>query len=195
MRGIKLILGILALSVFLVGLAACGGDGESEEPGAVTSPQATKGLATQEPGATDEPQATEEPEDREAAAGFDPCELVTKVEAEQVLGASVGEPTREDTPPFAACSYETADLDSVGVSVLTYDDAEQAEEGFQIAIDINDYPEISGLGDRAYDARPISDVTVLKGRYELDIGVSAEGGEADFEAAKDLAAQAVDRLP
>ena len=194
MRGIKLVVGILALSVVFVGLAACGGD-DSEEVSTVAPPQATQEVVTEEPEATEGPQATEASEGEEAVSGVDACELVTRDEAEAVLGASVGEPTREDTPPISACSYETADFDSVSVSVLTYDDSDQAEEGFQIAIDINDYPEVSGIGERAYDARPISGVTVLKGRYELDVDVNLEGSEADFEAAKELAATAVERLP
>jgi len=196
MRGIKLVVGILALSVLVVGLAvACGGDGETEEPSTVAPPQAIQESPTEEPEATSEGQATEESEEEEVAGGLDACELVTREEAEAVLGAPVGEPTREDVPPISACSYDTADFDSVSVAVVTFEDADQAEEVLQMAIDINDYPEISGLGDGAYDSRPIYDVTVRKGRYELSLDVSLEGGDADFEAAKGLAATAVDRLP
>jgi hypothetical protein len=198
MRGIKQVGAVLALSVLLVGLAACGGDDEAEEPSTVAPPGATQELATEGPEATGQPQATEETEEAEeegAAAGFDACELVTTEEAEAVLGASAGEPTREDVPPISACSYETADFDSVSVAVVTFEDADEAEEVLQMAIDINDYPEISGLGDGAYDARPIYDVTVRKGRHELSIDVSVEGDEADFVAAKELAASAVERLP
>jgi len=181
--------------MLLLGLAACGGDDGSEEPSAATVRPAAEGVATEEPDTVAEPQATEEAEGEEASSGIDACSLVTKEEAEAVLGGSVGEPTREDTPPVAACTYETADFDSVSVSVLTYDDSDQAEDGFQMAIDINDYPEVPGLGDRAYDARPGFGLTVLMGRYELEVDVSLEGGDTDFETAKDLAAQAVERLP
>jgi hypothetical protein len=181
--------------MLLLGLAACGGDDGSEEPGAATQAPPAEAGATDEPEAVAEPQATEEPEGEEASSGVDACELVTREEAEAVLGVSVGEPTREDVPPIGACSYETADFDSVSIAVVTFEDADQAEEVLQMAIDINDYPEISGLGDGAYDSRPIYDVTVRKGRYELSIDVSLEGGEADFETAKELAATAVERLP
>ena len=53
---------------------------------------------------------------------------------------------------------------------------------------------MEGIGDRAYDSRPIGDITVLKGKYELSIDVSASGQD-EFEVAKELAAKAVDRLP
>jgi len=195
MRVVRLTVGVLALSMLLFGLAACGGDDESEEPAEATQAPAAEGVATEEPDTVAEPQATDVPEGEEASSSIDACALVIKEEAEAALGASVSEPTREDTPPIAACSYETADFDSVSVSVLTYDDSDQAEEGFQMAIDINDYPEVPGIGDRAYDARPGFGLTVLKGRYELEVDVSLEGGEADFEAAKELAATAVERLP
>ena len=194
MRVVRLAGGVLALSTLLFGLAACGGDDESEAPPAATVRPAAEGVATEEPDTIAEPQATEVP-DEEASSSLDACALVTREEAEAVLGASVGEPAREDTPPIAACTYETPDFDSVSVSVLTYDDSDQAEEGFQMAIDINDFPEVPGIGDRAYDARPAFGLTVLKGRYELEVDVSLEGDEAEFEAAKDLAATAVERLP
>jgi hypothetical protein len=43
MRLMRVVLGVLALSVLVVGLAvACGGDEESEEPAAVTSPEAAE---------------------------------------------------------------------------------------------------------------------------------------------------------
>lgn len=195
MRAVRIAVGVLTLSMLLFGLAACGGDDESEEPAATTQATPAEAGPTDEPEVVAEPEATEVQEGDESSAGVDACALVTKEEAEAVLGASVGEPTQEDVPPISACSYETPDFDTVSVSVLTYDDADQAEEGFQMAIDINDYPEVSGLGDRAYDSRPIFDVTVQKGRYEVDVDVSLEGDEADFETAKELAATAVDRLP
>ena len=195
MRVVRLVVGALALSVLLFGLAACGGDDESEEPPAATERPAAEGVATEEPETVAEPQATGESEGEEASSSIDACALVTKEEAEAVLGASVGDAQREDTPPVTACTYETADFDSVSVSVLTYEDSDQAEEGFQMAIDINDFPEVPGIGDRAYDARPAFGLTVLKGRYELEVDVSLEGDEAEFVAAKDLAATAVERLP
>jgi len=84
----------------------------------------------------------------------------------------------------------------VNVDVLTYDNADDAESIFQLAIDINDYPEVDGIGDRAYDSRPIGDITVLKGKYELSVDVAnVSTSDADFEVAKDLAKKAVDRLP
>ena len=69
------------------------------------------------------------------------------------------------------------------------------ELGYEMALEINDYPEIDGLGERAYDSRPIGGVNVLQGRYELSVDVSAERSDADFDMAAGLAERAVDRLP
>lgn len=194
MRVIRLAIGVLALSILLFGLAACGGDDGSEKP-AATQTSAAEARATEEPGAVAEPEATETVGREEVSSGVDPCDLVTKADAETALGAPAGEPKMENTPPVSACSYETADFNSVEVLLTTFENADQAEDAFQMAIDINDYPEVSGLGDRAYDSRPIFDVTVLKGRYEVDVTVNLEGDETDFETAKELAATAVERLP
>lgn len=179
-------------------LAACGGDDEelTGTPGPTRTPAATAvATGTRAPAATASPRATQAATaTAQASSGeIDPCALVTKEEAEAVVGESLGEPVVTITELLAGCLYSTPDFDSVNVDVLTYEDEDQAESGFQLAIDINDYPEIEGIGDRAYDSRPIGDITVLKGKYELSIDVSA--GEDDFEVAKDLAAKAADRLP
>ena len=175
---------ILALSG-LVLLAACGGD---DEEGGPSTEETRTPAATASAGET---QATAEP----AAGELDPCALVTKAEAEAIVGESLGDPVVTITELLVSCLYSTPDFDSVNVDVLIYDNKDDAESGFQLALDINDYPEIEGIGDRAYDSRPIGDITVLKGKYELSVDVSVEGGEADFETAKDVAAKAADRLP
>ena len=199
---------LLALSGLLL-LAACGGDDEDEStgtPSGTRAPAATQTTTgTQAPAGTQSAEATESPAAEatqtataapQASGGeIDPCALVTKEEAEAIIGESLGDPLETITELLASCLYSTPDFDSVNVDVLIYDDEDQAEGGFELALDINDYPEVEGIGDRAYDSRPIGDITVLKGKYELSVDVSVEGGEADFETAKDVAAKAVDRLP
>ena len=205
-------LGVLSFAALsgLILLAACGGDDESTAtPGGTRTPAATAAATgtrtaaataaatgTRAPAATASPRATQAATaTAQASTGeIDPCALVTKAEAEAIVGESLGEPAVTITKMLAGCLYSTPDFDSVNVDVLTYDSEDDAKSLFQLAIDINDYPEIEGIGDRAYDSRPIGDITVLKGKYELSVGVST-GGEDDFEVAKGLAAKAVDRLP
>ena len=200
---------LLALSGLLL-LAACGGDDDEETTATPSGTQAA--VATQTPSGTPAAEATETAESTpEPSAGeIDPCALVTKEEAEAIVGESLGDPLVTITELLASCLYSTSDLKSVGVDVLTYGSADDAESGFQLALDINDYPEVEGIGDRAYDSRPIGDITVLKGKYEVSVDVNVEGDEGqgadvegddvewtgiDFEAARELAAKAVDRLP
>jgi hypothetical protein len=189
---------LLALSGLLL-MAACGGDDDEEAtgtPSGTRTPAATT-AGTQAPAETASPQAEETATAAPQTSGgeIDPCDLVTKEEAEAIIGESLDEPTVTITELLVGCLYSTPDFETVNVDVLIYDDEDQAESGFELALDINDYPEVEGIGERAYDSRPIGDITVLKGKYELSVDVSVDDGEADFETAKDVAAKAVDRLP
>jgi hypothetical protein len=194
-------LGVLSFAALsgLILLAACGGDDESTAtPGGTRTPAATAAATgTRTAAATSSPRATQAATaTAQASTGeIDPCALVTKAEAEAIVGESLDEPVVTITQMLAGCLYSTSDLESVNVDVLTYDSEDDAESGFQLAIDISNYPEVEGIGDRAYDSRPIGDIRVLKGKYELSVDVNVEGGDADFETAKEVAAKAVDRLP
>jgi hypothetical protein len=185
---------LLALSGLFL-LAACGGDDEESTPpsGGTRTPVSTAtAAATQTTAAGARETATAAPQ---ASGGeIDSCALVTKEEVEAIIGQPVGDPVVTTTELLASCFYTTSDLDGVSLAVVTYEDEQAAESGFQLAIDINDYPEVEGIGDRAFDSRPIGDITVLKGKYELSIDVFASGQD-EFEIAKDLAANAADRLP
>jgi hypothetical protein len=183
---------LLALALFTLLLVACNGDSNGDDGDGVT-PQAT--VATPP---ADEPTLSGDTPAATAAgvtpaASVDACALVTQAEAESALGAPVGEPEIGNTPPIFSCSYETAEFDVVSVIVAVYDSAEDAEDAFQLAIDINDYPEIEGLGERAYNGQPVLDVTVLTGSYELSVDVV--GPDNDLQLAQDLARAALDRLP
>ena len=194
-------LGVLFFAALsgLILVVACGGDdGESTAtPGGTRTPAATAAATgTRAPAATASLRATQAATATpQASTGeIDPCALVTKEEAEAIIGESLDEPLVTITELLASCLYSTPDFDSVNVDVLTYDSEDDAKSLFQLAIDINDYPEVEGIGDQAYDSRPIGDITALKGKYELSVDISVEGGDADFETAKDVAAKAVDRL-
>ncbi len=128
--------------------------------------------------------------------GIDACALITQEEAELVLGASTGSAQPDNNPPLYSCSYETSNYASVQIILVMYEDNAQALEAYQMAIDINGYSELNGLGDRAYNAQPILDVDVLSGRYELSIDISDSSDDAaQLQNAITLAEKALGRLP
>ena len=205
-----------ALSVALL-LAACGGDNEetTATPGGTLVATATQTTSdTPAAGVTQTPAGeatqTATATAQGSAGEIDPCALVTKAEAEAIVGEPLDGPAVTRTEMASSCLYSTPDLKGVNVGVLTYQNEDDAESAFWLAIDINNFPEVGGIGDRAYDSRPIGDITVLKGKYEVSVDVNVEGDEGqgadvegddvewtgiDFEAARELAAKAVDRLP
>jgi hypothetical protein len=131
-----------------------------------------------------------------AAPPVDACALLTRAEAEAALGKSTGEPIRSDVAPVFSCSYVTPDrVNNVSVNVMSYGDARQAHDSFQMAVKVNNYEEISGLGDRAYKS-VVHDVVVLKGRYEvsLDVTLPLEKDE-QIAKARELAGRVLPRLP
>jgi hypothetical protein len=134
---------------------------------------------------------------------------VTKADAEEVIGASLGEPERQTTGPFETCIYSDDAGNYVQVQVSsdvytesTFDDAMQAaaEE-----LDIEAEP-VSGLGDKAYWL--VGVLWVQKG--DVSLNVLAQSPEltqlrlqGDTEAeeqqslalATDLAEKALEALP
>ena len=103
---------------------------------------------------------------------IDACSLITQAEAEGILGEATTGGQRDDSPPLYSCYYETANFDVVQVVVVIYDDSNQAQAAYEMAVEINGYPEISGLADRAYNAQPIFDVNFLTGNLEVSIDIS-----------------------
>lgn len=131
-----------------------------------------------------------------SGGAIDACVLITQAEAEAVLGEATGPGQRDDAPPIYSCSYQTSDFDVVSVVVLVYDDNLQAQAGYQMAIDINAYPEITGVGDRAYNAQPIFDVNVLSGNVEVSVDISDATDDAtQLRKSIDLARLVLNRLP
>lgn len=128
-----------------------------------------------------------------AAVQVDACQLLTKQEIEAALGKSVGEPVPETTPPVFGCRWAAPGFDGVGVSVLVFSSPTEALAGFEMALKINNYDQIAGVGDRAYTS-PIYEITVLKSRFELSVDVTLSGADR-LAIAKRLAEKAVGRLP
>lgn len=171
---------------------ACGDDDDDDDdddgtPVATTVPS----TATRPPAATSSPASSLDAGDD----AVDACALITQEEAEEILGGQA-EQTRTDTPPLYDCTYEEVDgFNSVGVLVTVHPDEDEAASFVDDVVERNDYAEIDGLGDRAYNSQPFFDVSVLKGRYEIDIDVNRVDPEADLETAKELAQTVLDRLP
>ena len=169
-------LGVLFLAAVsaLFLLAACGGDDEeTTTPSGTRAPAATQTTTgTQAPAATASPAAEETATaaPQPAAGELDPCALLTKAEAEGILGASLGEQERQTVGPFETCIYGDDIGNYVQVQVSsdvytqsTFDDAMQsaAEQ-----LDIEAMP-VSGLGDKAYWLAGI--LWVQKGDVSLNL--------------------------
>ena len=194
LRWVMLLAAALA-ALALLG-AACGGDDDDDTGADGGGATATVDSGDGGDGGSDETsEATAEPDgDDDASSGdaVDACSLITIDEAEAALGATVGEGTRLDTPPVYGCTYETEAFAQVSIIVVVFDDPAQAEEVYQLAIDNNDYPEIDGIGDRAYFALGFG-VTSQQGRYEVTVDVI--GPDDDQPLDEELAKKALDRLP
>jgi hypothetical protein len=162
---------LLAVTTF----AACGGKEQTPAP----SPP---------------PAATTGPKAPAAAVSIDACQLLTKQEVEAALGRTVGDAIPEATPPFFGCRFAApSGFDGAAMTVGVYGSPPEALATFEMALKINSYQQVSGVGDRAY-LSPINDITVLKGRYELSVDVTLSKGD-ERAAARRLAELAVARLP
>ncbi len=131
-----------------------------------------------------------------ATGAIDACALITSEEAEAALGKPVGEPVRSDFSPVYSCTYATSDgLENVVVTAAVYDDAARAGEAYQLALTINGYDELAGIGDRAYRG-VVFDITVLTGAYELSVDVTQSvDKDMQVQKASDLARTALTRMP
>lgn len=125
---------------------------------------------------------------------IDACALLTSDE----VGAALGVEAPEGVPENAAtmlfgCRWEAPDMQIVSITVMDYGDEGSAAGAVASAIETNGYPEIMGIGDRAYDSSPFYDISVQVGRLELSVDVSV--GEDDSAVAFGLAATVLARLP
>ncbi len=181
--------------------AACGGgdddDGDSgDDDGAATatldSGDGGDSADEETPEATAEDEGDDDSGDDSAAGAVDACSLVTGDEAEAALGSPVSDGEVQEFPPVYSCTYRPEEFGLVIVSVLVYDNDEQAEITHQAAIDNNEYEEIDGIGESAYFALGFG-ITALQGKYEVTVDVA--GPDNDRELEEELAKVAVERLP
>src|SRR5690606_18873532 len=106
-----------------------------------------------------------------AVDDIDVCALIPREDVEAVVGAPVGAAAREDLPPFFfGCRYEEDGITStISLGTLVHENEDNAESSFDIGAE--NYEAVEGIGDRAYNAQPIQDITVLYGNYEVSVGI------------------------
>ncbi|HEX3036303.1 MAG TPA: hypothetical protein VHT73_14490 [Thermodesulfobacteriota bacterium] len=143
---------------------------------------------------------------------IDSCSLVTKAEAESVLGGPVGEPERrefgggEGQGFNSTCTYSTKSEYAIKSATIMVtkgfgkvspeEFAKDFEEGMKenMGMEVSLQP-ISGIGDSAYVYEEGRQVIVLKDGYQLYITSDSAKENHSAEAAKTLAKKAADRLP
>lgn len=134
-------------------------------------------------------------EDQGQGAAIDACQLLPRDEAETALGKPVGEPMREIFPPIFSCTYASDDLDQLTIIVVEYDGAAEAAASFQMELDINNYEEVSGIGERSLRPFPVMDLSTLIRNYEVSIDLATGDSDREFLVAKELMEKVLGRLP
>jgi hypothetical protein len=178
-----------------------------------TQPQGTEG-AISEP-ASNRTQAASESmpakvSQQNSDGLIDACSLLTKEEVEKATGRQVLAPLQEKVGNLATCYYGNPEspvinnrpLDSfIKVSLMVGIEGQyyagpvaQARDTYEMAKKNAASAQVVGeLGDDAYWDETFKSLNVLRGRYMLDISVSAEVGGIDV--AKGVAAKILQRLP
>lgn len=116
----------------------------------------------------------------------DACALVTKAEAEQLLGKPVRDPDHplEGTATYAvtSCTYRaTEGMERVSIVAIAASDAASARSAFdleknQAVTQMNVTPvDVAGLGDAAFwEGGIYNKLRVLSGRVGLSIGITGQ---------------------
>ena len=180
----------LIASALLIVLAAC--TSTTGGPSAVASPSSSRPPATSASPL--------------ASSGPSVCALVTKTDAEAVVGTVTDTPVSTSAPAVAgvadhasACVYRGAS----GVLTVAVVDRSTSRADFDnVAKQVPGAQPVPGLGDAAYGASSGggsaggATVLVLKGSKFLSLSVSAssKGGDALLDALKTLARSAIAKL-
>ncbi len=116
----------------------------------------------------------------------DACSLVTKAEAEQLLGKQVRDPDHplEGAATYAvtSCTYRAIEgMERVSIVVIAASDATSARSAFELektqaVTQMNVTPvEVTGLGDAAFwEGGMYNKLRVLAGRVGLSIGITGQ---------------------
>lgn len=169
-----------------------------------TQPAVEESNPTEDPGVTTPPADTQpSPESSEPlqteqslqSPSIDTCLLLTQEEAAAALGKPVGEPLQESYPPIFSCTYISDDLDQVTIIVVEYESADAAAASVQMELDINNFEEVNGIGERAFRPLPVMDLSALIRNYQVSIDLATGDSEAEYLLARDLMDPALSRLP
>ena len=178
-------------------LLACG-DGEGDD-GASGDAQPTTAAAAQRT-ATAPPSSTSRPAGTQATSTLDVCSLLTKAEVEAAVRGTVLDPRASVEIPgtSSACSFNSPQFPSLQVVRVTYfTGSETAIRGI-FAPGPNDM-KISGIGEDAYWSEILGTLSILKGRYNVDVQVTDAGGAVTranrLSVARELAPKALARVP
>jgi hypothetical protein len=175
-------------------LAGCGSGGETEKPAA--APAAAQSSA---------PAPAQAP-----YVPVDACTLLTRADVEGMAGKKVLDGRKEELGELVICSFDDPEAPQVGgralsqiltVSVMTGREgsyyagpAAQAKDSFAMARKNAAQPEaVSGLGEDAYWDSILRKLSVVKGKYLVDVGVQSGGDPAKL--ARAAATKALERLP
>lgn len=142
-----------------------------------------------------DPPTQEQPAAGQAAGAIDPCALVTRAEAEQALGVSVGDPERPPeaniAPVLSMCRYVGARGQGVAVLIVMVragHSASEAQTGFALMKEqFGDAQVIGGLGDEAFAIG--NQLHVRRGATQLTVN-----GDISTDTAQALARTALGRL-
>ncbi|HTX90520.1 MAG TPA: hypothetical protein VMC09_04805 [Anaerolineales bacterium] len=178
---------LLTMTALLLGLAGCGGVGTANPGSATVAGQPVKGVT------------------------IDACALLTKADAEQILGKPVEDPTHpvegSETFNVFSCEYKmqggtALDNASLIVTVPAAGDLQTAQIAFdtgkqQAQAAYNAAPvDVPGLGDTAYWVGGAgNNLSILKGDINVTLSASTQKGDAPAQAILDLAKTVLSRLP
>ena len=176
-------------------LAACAGGSPTQQP-------TPKGPAQQLPQATPTaPPATATSLAPSSGATLNACSLLTKQEVEAAIAKPVldPQPDKVSVPQAAGCTFgdpEAPLFGLVGISVISGPDVSAAKFSYELGKgNAGSAQTVTGLGDDAYWAEALNDLGVLKGKYDITIGVTAGAKQDRQSIAKGLASKAISRLP
>jgi hypothetical protein len=146
-----------------------------------------------------------------AASKFDACKLLTKADAEQILGKPVDSPTNplqgDATYSVDSCEYKVTggtalDNATMIVTVPANGDPARAQAVFnsgkqQAQALYNAAPlDVPGLGDAAYWVGGAgNNLSILKGNIFVTLSASTQKGDSASPALLDLAKVVLGRLP
>jgi hypothetical protein len=203
-------LAIVMILVMLLALAGCGGSPSAANYGGSISTSIPGGVATAPSGGNPASGGATAHTANVAPGGIDPCTLLTRANAEGILGKSVGEAnhpiTASATFEVSSCQYKIVGGSPLDNATLIYTFASSGDTStVKTAFDTgrssaqkswNAAPvDVPGLGDEAYWVGGAgNNISVLKGATYITLSASSNKGDTPPAAILDLAKVVLSRL-